>query len=443
MTKDGTNVREEIHMPTFNRRRFLQGTAAGGAVMALGGPALAQGANIRHFWWGNPERDKRTFAVIEAFNEAHPEITVEGETVGFPDYFPKLTTQIAGGNMPDVIQQGYGAIFEYIERGAILPLDDYVGGTIDLEKIDESAIQAGTFDGKLYALSIGANSHVAIYNKALYEAAGYVAGDNFDPYGYTYDDLKEIAAAITEAAEDGTFGSDDNTANWQNFSDFVVQKGGQLYADDGSFGGTKEMLVEYWNIWKAIREAGGTPPAKASAGLVGADMAQWGIVTGQTATSFYWSNQLVGAQALVSDPLGAAMYPNTAEMVPGSYVQPSQFICLTRDTSDGEAATTYMNAFVNDVELTNILGLERGIPSNSEAREALQPDLTDAERVTVEFFDRIQGKTAELPPPFPSGANEVEDTFERVATRVLLDPESIEDQAESFVQQANRVLERA
>jgi len=434
-------------MSNFNRRRFLTTTAGATGVLALstalGTRVLAQDASrIRHFWWGNPERDKRTFAVIDIFNEKHPEITVEGETLGFADYFTKLTTQIAGGNMPDVIQQGYGVLFEYIENGAVVPLDDYVGNTLDISRIDQSGIDAGTVDGKLYALTIGANSHMAMYNSRLYEAAGIVAGENFDPYGWSYDDVGRIGAAIREAT--GVAGTDDNTADYQNFSDFVAQKGVQMYADDGAYQVTQEIVEEYWEIWKAIRDAGATPPGPESAGLAGvADLAQLGVVTGQSATSYAWSNQLVGAQALMQDPLGAAMYPNTPEMIPGSIVQPSQFVCLTRDSQDPEAATTYMSAFVNDPDMTRVLGLERGIPQQSEVRDMLAPDLTPAEAISVAFFDGIQGKTAPLMPPPPSGANEVEQTFERVAVSVLLDQQSISDVAADFLSQAHAILARA
>lgn len=430
-----------MNKSVIDRRRFL-GVGASAALLPMLGTrsAFAQDkTRIRHFWWGNPERDKRTFGVIEVFNSKHPDIEVVGETVGFGDYFPKLTTQMAGGNMPDVIQHGYGAIFEYIERGALLPLDEYVGGTLDISRMDDSAIKAGTFLDKLYAISIGANAHMALYNTAMFEAAGI----DFDPYGWTYDDVKRISTEVTKATPEGVFGTDDNTANWQNFSDFVVQSGGQLFTPDDQMGCTPDMLVEYWTIWKDIREAGGAPPAKASAGLVNANMAEWGLVTGQTAVSYQWSNQLVGAQALVQDKLGAAMYPNKPEMIPGSYVQPSQFICLTRDTVDAEAATAYMSAFVNDPDMTNILGLERGIPANSDARAALVPNLSDAEAVSVAYFDGIRDKTAPLPPPFPSGTNEVEETYERIATGILLDQDTMEEAAKNFIRQANFVLQRA
>src|SRR5690606_1752467 len=173
-------LNREDTMSRLNRRTFMirGGAAASSVAMlsALGPQAFGQDKQVRHFWWGNPERDKRTFAVIDLYNSKHPDVTVTGETLGFDDYFTKLTTQIAGGNMPDVIQQGYGVLFEYIATGAVVPLDDYVGKSLDISKIDQSAIDAGTVDGKFYALSIGANSHMAIYNSRLFEAADIAPG---------------------------------------------------------------------------------------------------------------------------------------------------------------------------------------------------------------------------------------------------------------------------
>jgi len=433
-------------MSTFNRRHFLKASAgfAGSlaALTALDRPALAQDVTIRHFWWGNPERDKRTFAVIDLYNQKTPGVTVEGETLGFADYFTKLTTQIAGGNMPDVIQQGYGVLYEYIANGAVVPLDDYIGKTLDISKIDQSAIDAGTVEGKFYALSIGANSHMAMYNTRLFEEAGIKPGETFDPYGYTYDELKDFAKAIKDAT--GVPGTDDNTADYQNFSDFVAQKGAMLYNEDGSYGPTQEIVEDYWSTWEAIRNAGGTPPGPETAGLAGvAELSRMGVVTGKSAMTYLWSNQLVGVQSLMQDTLAAAMYPNTPDMVPGSVVQPSQFVCLTRDSADPEAATAYMSAFVNDLDMTKILGLERGIPSQSDVRAALEPDLSAAEAVSVDYFDKIQGKTAALPPPPPSGSNEVEQTFERLAVAVLLGERSIPEVASDFLNQAKAILARA
>lgn len=426
---------------SITRRTFL-GTAAAAAgstalLAAMGQPAFAQDRNIRHFWWGNPERDRRTFESIRIFNEKNPGIIVSGETLGSADYFTRLTTQIAGRNMADAIQMGYGVMFEYINRGAILPLDEYIGGTLDITKMDESAISAGRVDGKLYALSIGANSHVSLFNSRLFEAAGI----EFDPFGWTYDDLKRMAGEVTKAT--GVFGTDDNTADYQNFSDYVHQRGERLFDDEGNFGASAETIADYFNIWAGIRDAGGTPPGQVSAGLVDAEISNWGIVTGQTAMSYAWSNQMVGVQNLMQDKVGAAMFPNTSEMIPGSIIQPSQFICLSRDTVDAEAAVTYMSAFVNDPDMTAVLGLERGIPANSEVRAALQPSLSEIEATSVAFFDGIQGKTMPLAPPPPAGAQEIEKMFERVAVAVLLGQGTIPDVANQIRREAEGIRRRA
>ena len=285
----------------------------------------------------------------------------------------------------------------------------------------------------------------ATLDQALREAAAAMHAWSFTPAGTVGWHKAEVmrgGAQIKEAT--GVPGTDDNTADYQNFSDFIAQKGVAMFGEDGSYGVTQEIVEEYWSIWAAIREAGATPPGPESAGLAGvSDLSQLGVVTGKSATSYLWSNQLVGAQGLIEDPLGAAMYPNTPDMIPGSIIQPSQFVCLSRDSIDPEAATAYMSAFVNDLDITAILGLERGIPSNPDVRAALEPNLSPAEAVSVAFFDAIQGKTAALAPPPPAGSNEVEQTFERVAVSVLLGDKSIPEVAADFLAQANAILARA
>ena len=97
-------------MKRISRRQFITKTVsllgAASAISLFGPRTFASKSRIRHFWWGNPGRDKRTFGVISLFNKKNPDTEVIGETVAFADYFPKLSTQIAGRNMPDVIQQG-------------------------------------------------------------------------------------------------------------------------------------------------------------------------------------------------------------------------------------------------------------------------------------------------------------------------------------------------
>lgn len=429
-------------MSKLTRRGFLGASGSVLALAAMGRPAFAQTADIRHFWWGNPERDKRTFAVIDIFNGEHPDIHVSGETLGFSDYFTKLTTQIAGGSMPDVIQMGYGVMLEYVDKGTLKPLDEAIAaGTIDTSKIDPSGIAAGTFHDKVYGLTIGANCMAAFYNMRLFTEAGVDA----DPISWTYDQLKALSIAIKEKT--GVAGTDDLTADWGGFGVYCGQRGfASQFTPDGQFAFGVDVLIDYWNMWKDMREAGATPAAEDTASVAGiSDLDKMGIVTGKSAISYAWSNQLVGTQALMQDKLGAGIRPLLSADAPsGQSIQPSQFICLTRDSKNDDAALTYMNAFVNSPEMTAVLGLERGIPQQSDVRAALEPDLTDAEATSVAYFDAVQPRMMPLAPPAPAGNRECEEAFEqRSAVAVLLGQGSIEDNAQQFMDEAADILRRA
>ncbi len=432
-------------MSFLTRRRFLTGTATAAGSLAvasaMGGHAFAQDRRIRHFWWGNPERDKRTFAVIEIFNGKNPGIVVEGETLGFNDYFTKLTTQIAGGAMPDVFQNGYGNMVEYVDKGTTKPLDEAVAvGKIDISKIDPAGISAGTFNGKLYGLTIGANSMATLINSRLWQEAGI----DVDPITWTYDDLKAAAVKISEKG--GPKGTDDLTADWGAFSVYCGQRGfATQFTEDAKFAFGPEIVIDYWKLWKDIRDAGGTPSAEDTASVAGiADLDKQGVVSGKSAISYAFSNQIVGTQALMQDKLSAGMRPHLKGGQPGQSIQPSQFICLSRDSRDDDAALAYMNAFVNDLDMTAVLGLERGIPQQSDVRAALQANLTEAEAVTVAYFDAIQPHVAPLAPPPPAGVRELEEAFEtRAAVSVLLGQASIEDAAAQYMEEAADILARA
>ena len=88
----------------MDRRQFLMGTSALMAAGAAGiSPAWAQAADMRLIFWGGQGRADRTFGVTDLFETATGN-KIEGEFLAWNDYWPKLATQTAGGNAPDIIQ---------------------------------------------------------------------------------------------------------------------------------------------------------------------------------------------------------------------------------------------------------------------------------------------------------------------------------------------------
>src|SRR5690606_26025456 len=106
----------------IDRRQFLLGSSALVAAGAAGiSPAWAQADSLRLTFWGGQPRADRTYKVTDLYKEAKG-VDVEGEFLAWNDYWPKLATQTAGGNAPDIIQMDYRFIVEYAKRNAIAPL---------------------------------------------------------------------------------------------------------------------------------------------------------------------------------------------------------------------------------------------------------------------------------------------------------------------------------
>ncbi|MGV8954198.1 MAG: sugar ABC transporter substrate-binding protein, partial [Cypionkella sp.] len=75
------------------RRHFLAGTAALLGSSALLRAATAQENNLRLIFWGSQPRADRTYAVADLYTAAHPDVSIGGEFLAWPDYWPKLATQ--------------------------------------------------------------------------------------------------------------------------------------------------------------------------------------------------------------------------------------------------------------------------------------------------------------------------------------------------------------
>ncbi len=423
----------------MTRRGLMSTMGAGLAASTLAGvPALAQARSIRHYWWGNPERDKRTFAVIDTFQKAKTDIKVSGETIGWGDYWTKMATQTAGRNMADLVQMDYRFLFEYVRRGALKPLDEYVGKSLMIADFDKGPIDGGRVDGKLYALNIGSNSQVIVHNTRVFKEAGI----DTDLINWTWDDFAKSCETITSKTGGKVKGSDDLSLMIEVFESWVRQNGREFYDKDGKVAATVEDVASYWQFWADLRKKD-VVRSKDKTVILDIPIVESGVAVGDTAMSHYWSNQLVGIQAAAKDKIGAAMVPHKKGGQPGQFIKPSMFMSLSRDAKDVDAAIAYMNAWVTDPAITKILGLERGIPASAKVREQLAPGLNEVEKVSVAYFNAIASKVGPLPLPAPKGAGEVRDAFMRIGTDVVLDRASAKDAAATFVGDAQAIVERA
>jgi len=425
----------------IDRRQFLMGSSAlVAAGMAGIAPAFAQGANLRLTFWGGQNRADRTYAVSDLF-EAATGNTVEGEFLAWNDYWPKLATQTAGGNAPDIIQMDYRYIVEYARRNAIAPLDEFVGGALKLDDFDQDQLDGGKVDGKLYGISLGANSVATLVNTKAFEEAGVEAPTN----AWTYDDIMSKGEAFAKAnIRNGMKMISDGSGVEPMLDNWLRQKGLALYTAEGKLGFGADEMIEWFKLWNELRAAG-VIVAPDNQALDTGPLETTMVVTGHAAMMPTNSNQLVGYQALVPDRLDLIGYPRIAPGAGGGhYRKPSMFFSVAGSSANKEKAAEFLNFFIADPEAAKILGVERGIPCLPESRDIVAPTLDEQNQIALNFVANLGDLLGPLPPSPPAAAGEIDISLLRTLSQeVAFGARSPEDAGPYFVNEATAILSRA
>jgi len=145
---------------------------------------------------GEPEETRSYRAVVEAYEQAHPEADVRlVEVADKDDHLAKLTTSFAAGDPPDVFLVNYREYAQFVTRGAIEPAADGLPPAVDLGGYYPQPLEAFTYAGKLQCMPQNISSLVVYYNTALFEGAGV------EPprVGWTWSEFARTARALTRS----------------------------------------------------------------------------------------------------------------------------------------------------------------------------------------------------------------------------------------------------
>jgi multiple sugar transport system substrate-binding protein len=123
-------------------------------------------------WVSAEEATRKTMGeAISAFEKANPNVKVENVAIPFNEMRQQLLTLSAGGNPPDVMQLSGPWSQELGAQGALVDLKGMLGEEW-LNDNYEGALEAGTYQGKLYASPFSLTAHGFWYNKDLMGKAG-------------------------------------------------------------------------------------------------------------------------------------------------------------------------------------------------------------------------------------------------------------------------------
>jgi alpha-glucoside transport system substrate-binding protein len=151
---------------------------------------------------------------------------VEIEYSSTRDINAQLTTQIAGGNPPDIAGlPGPGPMAQFARDGDLVPLTDVIDMDTYSSQYDQGWITAGTVDDELVGIFTKVSvKGLIFYNPAQFEAAGYTVPEDYDG----------LTALVDQIAADGTpswgIGLESGAASgWPGtdwIEDFVLRQSG-------------------------------------------------------------------------------------------------------------------------------------------------------------------------------------------------------------------------
>lgn len=187
------------------RKTGLFGGALAIAAGLLGGSASASELTF----WSWRQEDKAAYQeFIKDFQVTNPNTSVKFEAFEAQTYQTILSTGLAAGRGPDVIQvRAYGNLGTIAKPGYLLPLDKTL--VPELANFSETALAAETLkdDGKIYAVPFASQTMLVLYNTEIFEKNGLKAPETWD----------ELLAVCKTLKEKGVtpFGNGTATA-WQN-----------------------------------------------------------------------------------------------------------------------------------------------------------------------------------------------------------------------------------
>lgn len=346
---------------------------------------------LRFMWWGGDERNEATLAVIEQYEALHPNIKIEAEMNSDQGYIDKVSTMLANGTAPDIMQQNVDSLPDFVSRGDFF-VDFYEYPEIfDVSGFDQTFIdQFGTFDGKLLALPTGMSSLAMVANTEAAAACGVDLDKQI-----TWDSLLEDGARVHAENPDYYFLNVDTKILCEYvLRPYLRQMTGESFIIDSekkmSF--TRDQLVEVLQYIKDCYDQGVFEPAEDSATFKQQIHTNPKWMDGKFVFGFGPTSSInLLMDAIPETECTVVQMPMAEDRVnDGFFADTPQYMTVNKASEHIEEAVDFLNYFYNNSEAQLTLKDVRSIPPTTSARElCTQEGLLN--EVVVEAVDLAAG----------------------------------------------------
>src|SRR6476646_9852869 len=177
--------------------------AAGLAMLAWAGVAMAQPVTLRMWMHEHPPRIAIDRKIIAEFEKANPDLKVQYEVIPVAEYGTKLLTAFAAGSGPDVFNQTSTLVTQYFNARVLAQVDYAAMGLANEAALTSQYV--GGFDGirfqsRLYGVPSEVSNWACFANNAIWRDAGL---DPDKDWPKTWEAVPAVAEKLTQRDTNG------------------------------------------------------------------------------------------------------------------------------------------------------------------------------------------------------------------------------------------------
>lgn len=415
------------------------GTGSGDLLNADGKGPVKGG--IDYVWWGAGTRNARTQAVIDLFHRAHPQASVQGQSMDFGTYWNKLNVQAAGHSMPCVPQMQARQLGDYTRRHTLVPLDTMVRqGIIDVSGIPESVLDTGRGqDGRLYMIPYGAAFDGIMYNADLARKAHLPAPpEKFDWTWYARW-LREAHARLPK----GVAATSLDAVTPDVFISYAQSHGQPLFRGT-ELGFDKALLASYWRMWEGLRRDGVTLTATAQSEQPG-PIEQSRLAQGKVLAGSMPGNAVEAAQSTLDGVHGGHVTVTThpwGPKGPGNVLITSG-LSISATCENVPTAAAFIDFFTNDAAAAHAYASDNGAVTVTRLlrRQLHDPELPAQKKQWLGVYQDIVENQGE-PIRYPAGYHYFEEAFARYYQDIGFGRRSVDQAVDDFFSEVEGELQQ-
>lgn len=220
------------------KRGFVAALYASAALISINAAVAQDQVNLRMLIWSANEDHLKLFNDIAAAYKAdHPEVSVTYEAVPYGEFPTTLTTQIAGGNAPDLTWLTETGAFDFLAAGAMYPLTETFRNTegYALEDFAQASLDSWSQAGELYFYPFSTSPFAVFVNNDLVREAGQkTPGELVSEGNWDWQRVVEIGAAVkANTGKHGLVFRDFEYTSWTRLAPLYTGWDVKLWSEDG------------------------------------------------------------------------------------------------------------------------------------------------------------------------------------------------------------------